>query len=500
MKRLVLLFLACLILLGIFTACGEKVTDTPKANVPGTSSPSIVDPSNTASTPETEPIQQWGPDEVADITDTFDLDGRAIGIIYQHGDTDTSFDSMLGSDEEKASVMDLEEHYRDEYLAEKLNITYKEMAFHYDNLVAGTQQTLLGGDLEWDLAHWNTFRLFKGGMSGLLYDLNELSYVDQSKAYWASNAQSSLSVAGHMFMGFSDYNTDRFAACTCIAFNKQLVEDNNLDNPYELVDNGEWTFDKFISMINTVQHDVNGDGKYTEGDIFGFSSHKNDLVLYFYNGTGNTFIIHDEDDLPVFIAAGSELAQNMWDQLTNHLSNNSAVAIYGNGAYQPLFYKDELLFEATSFGSLSALRDMKSDFGVLPFPKADADQLEYYACGGFNIGGIGVIYTTEIAREIGAFLELGSAYGHQKLIPQFYDNDLKYKISRDPETTKMFGVIMKNAVYDMARLGFWSETSRVYEDGFFAGASLSTVLAAFTDSINKKISTAVDEYLNTLNQ
>ncbi len=491
-NRIFALCLSCLMLLTVFAACGK--TDTPDTPTPASGT---AEPGESTAAPDTEPVQTWRPDEMHDITDTFDLDGRAIGIIYQdnHGD----FASMLGSDDADASMMQLEMHYRDTYLMDALNITYKETSFFYDDLTAGTEGLLMSGDLSWDLAHWNTFRLFGGGIYGLLYDLNTLPYVDQTKAYWASNVQESLSIAGHQFMGINDYNTDRFSGCCCIIFNRQLIEDNHMDDPYDLVQNGEWTFDRLLSMSSAALRDVNGDGKYTvdeSGDVFGFAMHEQNVMLSFYNATGNTFITHDEDDYPVFNLTGNETAQTVWDWLSDNFKKDPSVVIH-TGA-QPSFVKDELLFNAVVFGELNGLRDMESDFGVLPYPKLNAEQTEYYTCGGYSIGGLGVIFATEIPREIGAFLELGSCYGHQNLIPRFYDNDLKKKISRDPQTSRMFDLIMNGAVYDMARLGFWAETDPVYGDGFTNGGNLASLLAAHEKKINRVLSDAVEDYLDAL--
>ncbi len=494
MKRIVSLFLACLMLLGVFAACGK--TNTP--NTPVTSPDSVTaapDQSGTAS--EAEPTQLWRPDEIPDVTDTFDLEGRAVGIINMNNET--TYFSMLGYDGQNATMLDLETHDRDIYLSELLNITYKETWFHYDLLNSGTQQLLYSGDFSWDLAHWGTTRLFYGALAGLFYDLNALPYIDQSKAYWAQNVQHTLSINGYQFLGINDFTTERLAGCYCIAFNRQLIEDNHLDDPYDLVDSGNWTLDNFLTLTNAVLRDVNGDGKYTATvDVFGFKMFQQNVVLSFYNGTGNTFVSHDENDYPAFLLGDVEAAQNMWDWLGNHLLNNPAVVFYTNEE-TPIFSKDEILFDAANLGALNNLRDMKSDFGVLPFPKLNADQQEYYTCGGDGVGGLCVIYTTEIPREIGAFLELGSAYGHQHLVPRFYENDLKRKIARDPKTADMIDLILKNAIYDMQRLGFWFETESIFGKAFWSGASLSTVVAALGERSAAKIDDRIQQFITAMN-
>ena len=47
--------------------------------------------------------------------------------------------------------------------------------------------------------------------------------------------------------------------------------DYNLPNFNEVVFSGNWTLDKFIEYSNAVTSDVDGDGKFTVADYYGFS-------------------------------------------------------------------------------------------------------------------------------------------------------------------------------------------------------------------------------------
>ena len=52
-----------------------------------------------------------------------------------------------------------------------------------------------------------------------------------------------------------------------LAFNKQMLEDNNLEDPRELYKRGEWTWEKFLEYCQTLTQDTDGDG---QNDQFGF--------------------------------------------------------------------------------------------------------------------------------------------------------------------------------------------------------------------------------------
>ena len=57
-----------------------------------------------------------------------------------------------------------------------------------------------------------------------------------------------------------------------LAFNKQMLEDNNLEDPRELYARGEWTWDKFIEYCQKLTQDTDGDGQIDQYGYCGFIS------------------------------------------------------------------------------------------------------------------------------------------------------------------------------------------------------------------------------------
>lgn len=57
-----------------------------------------------------------------------------------------------------------------------------------------------------------------------------------------------------------------------LGFNKQMLEDNNLEDPRKLYERGEWTWDKFIEYCQVLTQDTDGDGQTDQYGFCGFSN------------------------------------------------------------------------------------------------------------------------------------------------------------------------------------------------------------------------------------
>ena len=58
-----------------------------------------------------------------------------------------------------------------------------------------------------------------------------------------------------------------------LGFNLQMLQDNNLEDPRELWERGEWTWDKFIEYCQVLTQDTDGDGQI---DQYGYCGYQNE--------------------------------------------------------------------------------------------------------------------------------------------------------------------------------------------------------------------------------
>ena len=146
----------------------------------------------------------------------------------------------------------------------------------------------------------------------------------------------------------------------------------------------------------------------------------------------------------------------------------------------------------------SELREMEDDYGVLPYPKLDEEQEDYYT---HLLGRTGTFFlpktlTDDKAGMVGHVVEVLSAYSYQHLRPAIYDVTLTNKGIRDDESLEMLTMIMDRRTYDF---------SMFVEDGYAfpyaPGVCYRNLIAVNNNNITsyyEKNLTKAEKYLKSL--
>ena len=146
----------------------------------------------------------------------------------------------------------------------------------------------------------------------------------------------------------------------------------------------------------------------------------------------------------------------------------------------------------------SELREMEDDYGVLPYPKLDEAQEEYYT---HLLGRTGTFFlpktlTDEKAGMVGHVVEVLSAYSYRYLCPAIYDVTLTNKGIRDEESLEMLTMIMDRRTYDFSMFLEYG-TSFPYAPGVCYRNLIATNNSNITSYYEKYLSQA-EKSLKTL--
>lgn len=122
----------------------------------------------------------------------------------------------------------------------------------------------IAGDIDYDVvaSGISSNGLSALAASGYLEDLNaiENSYLRLDQPWWDQQAVNGLSIDNKLFFINGDLLlTDDERTCM-LFFNRDLIEENQLEDPYALVEAGTWTVDKLYEMARAAAVD-GGDGK-----------------------------------------------------------------------------------------------------------------------------------------------------------------------------------------------------------------------------------------------
>ena len=304
------------------------------------------------------------------------------------------------------------------------------------------------------------------GASGTIIDLNKLGYIDFGHPWWDHNSVKDLSIAHKLFMVCSDITISDNGATGVFVFNKKLLAENELSDPYKLVKDGAWTLEKFFSMTKEVSKDLNGDGKMDADDRYGFF-YQRDTVLSFLNGSGERVGKKDENDIP-YITLGSESAiSNILYTFENLYDKNACFNVMHlpgdfNIGMDAMFQNDQALFMWIRMVNIVPLRSMPTDFGVLPIPKKDTAQ-NYYSCDVNSWTGLGITVPTTVTDTdgMGIFLETYAAESRKRVKPAYYDVLLSGKVARDEESLEMLDIIFGNRTYDIGAIGTYGQLNEM---------------------------------------
>ena len=275
--------------------------------------------------------------------------------------------------------------------------------------------------------------------------------------WWDKNIIRDTSVNNAAYIIAGDIFIKHYDGISMLMFNKKLLMDLGLENPYNLVQNNQWTISKFNEMIKGVALDLDGNGKMDRYDRYGFAT-QGDCVSSFINACGEKFVTKDKNDLPVF-CGNSEKMSNIIDRMLDIYSDDiycmhrDGFGKEGGGDLIQFWVFPEgraLFYYAYSRYINLGLRNMEDDFGILPLPKWDSSQSEYYSNVNYWHSYTYMIPITVTDVERSAYIIDAMAYHGRKIIkPAYYDVCLQRKYTRDEESSEMLDIIFASTVYDL---------------------------------------------------
>lgn len=352
-------------------------------------------------------------------------------------------------------------------------------------------QTLYqSGDFAYDVIYGWGYKLGKCITENYFTDFNSLNNVDMTKEYWSPSAADDLTIAGKQYLSINDISMNKLEWAGFLFYNKQLMEDYNVEKDlgvsvYDLVRDGKWTLDTYLSMVTAVSNDLDGDGTITKNDVFGLLD-GGGLGTEMSSACG-VFNTAKNDDDTYTITLYDEKVLNIAEKVRAVYSNNKYVKDYDEiwegadaSGYSDLweyarsfFATDHALFCGGSAYLTSEFREMESPYGILPNPKYDENQTQYYS----EVSSLASIFaipstvrsdmSTASFDRTGMILEYMAAKSNEILLPKYYEEVLHKQRLDSTDDREMMDIIRSTVRYeftDMMGMTTFAETKeKIYE-------------------------------------
>ncbi|MBQ8759574.1 MAG: carbohydrate ABC transporter substrate-binding protein [Clostridia bacterium] len=340
---------------------------------------------------------------------------------------------------------------RNKAVEERFNIKISAFESTNGDYETDALNAILAGDDAYDVIFTHSRAAFTYAVQGACYNALDIDSLHLDKPWWSQNIVDSCSLNNRLYVLDGDISITGLSNTMVLFFNKRIFDDLGLDYPYEMVHEGEWTFDEFAYLARKGGADLNGDGVIKpEDDRYGFwTSVWSAPINVLYAGGEKIYDKDSNGELQLTLYSNKTV--KIFDDFFS-LATNEAVFVNDEDYFgSDPFPQGRVMFAANGLGTASSYRNMEDDFGILPYPKYDESDDYGTAINGWAPLMIIPITVSDTERT-GAITEALAAYGSQYVLPAFYDVSLKTKYSRDDESKYMMDIIHDSTVFDIGYL------------------------------------------------
>ena len=326
----------------------------------------------------------------------------------------------------------------------------------------------------------------------------EQEHFDFAAPWWREALTEKATVMGNLFFATGDIAPSSIGRSQGMFFNSKLLEDYNLENPYELVVSGDWTFDKFTEMCTGTYVDLNSNGQADEkADQFGFAI---DGVQVQAIGLCSGFVSLEADETGKLCLSEnyiSERAVNLVDRWSAFMHESNDTTFIASIDDTTIFKEGRSVFYAFPMAIISSeLRDLDFDLGFVPFPKIDEQQEDYRSYANpWCLGGVGVPMNITDPEKTGYLLEVMAYISYETVRPEQYDGMLKNKMARNERQHLLLDLIFDNIFYDLNQIFDFGGSAVMAQNALI---SRYDTFASDYARIETKIQAAIDEVLLSL--
>ncbi|MBQ9080109.1 MAG: extracellular solute-binding protein [Clostridia bacterium] len=433
--KIISLVLVALTLATLFAACTQPsdddvTTTTVSNNASTTPVPHENSGETTPSSADTTAPEYVYPDVTYDGAEFAMLNAEdRYNMIYHLTPDSITGDSL--DDERYMLNTDIEERYK---------ISLSETQIAYNDLLPYAQNEVLSNTPVHDVFFLSGKQIASLMSAGYMHNLLDIEQINIEAEWWDQTLieDGTLNDKYLYYLG-GNYHLQGFEGTTCIYFNKEMMADLGLEFPYQLARDGKWTFDKMYEYASSAAS-LNGDEsfEYNAGgsSVYGIAC-INNMMPAFIMGGNAYYVEKNANDEPV-ISFTSEHFQNVCTKIA---SLTSTAGVFKAKNEVALFMDNRALMMGGEIkAAANEMRNMQSEFGLLPVPKYDESQANYVTnmYWGTHLMSIPVTCSdVERAAIIMDTLHYGAV---EKVLPYYYER-VCYKGLRDEDSIEMLEII-----------------------------------------------------------
>lgn len=359
---------------------------------------------------------------------------------------------------------------RNDFIYENYGITIETVPVKYPSETIAL--SIAGGSDEYHIVSESIDRMLPYATQNYYWSLDRDLLLD--KPWWDQNAITNLSITDKTFFVAGDGIITDDDHTYLVLYNKNMYDDygelkGKHGDIYDIVKEGEWTYDLMYEMGKTVSAPDNDGNWTTTGGTYGLlASNYGSGIIVGGSGVPSAEKAGDGD---IKLLVDTERSINAFNKMFDMMNdktytlrveqvNNSWSDIFD------MFVGGQGLFYLTTTQGISNIKlsteEKKADFGILPIPKFAKEQTSYF--NGINIYHstvLGVPTTNMSDYDATVYLLEALGYysrftpGSVSVIDAYYEITLKLQAMDATEDEEMLDLIFANRMYDIGAIFNW---------------------------------------------
>ena len=318
----------------------------------------------------------------------------------------------------------------------------------YEDFVNTFKNSILAATGSFDLIMSQQTYMSDISLIELYTNFYDVPYVKDNLTaeYYYQDIVEEMTINGKLMYMLGDYSLTYWEDLYVMYFNKTMAENYNVGDLYQIVKDGDWTYNKMTEMVKGTWVDLNGDLWPGEEDSFGYITEIPNTTDALWDLFDVRMTSKDENgDIRIDVDQGKMV--NILEKFIEfknsddtHFIQTSSTDTQDSISTDKIFREGRALFYPATLDRAQEFRGMETDFGIIPYPKWDENQEKYLTRShGYSIAVIPMdVPNVELC---GAVFDVLSAISSNTVIPAYYDMALKDKYSRDDESGEMLDLI-----------------------------------------------------------
>lgn len=287
-------------------------------------------------------------------------------------------------------------------------------------------------------------------MKGLCDNLYDTQYINLSAPWWPGSYLETGVYEKQIFGLVESCGYGTLERMICTFFNEDLVEMHKMESPYDLVAKNEWTFEKLLSMTKGTYQDKNSNSKKDAADYYGFCAGGTSPMLdSWFFALGNRYSqVNGDGDLELLL--GKPEVGEFFEKFNVAFESDDNY-LYDDGGHTTMFVSERAVFYNTIVSMTTKLKDTEIVYGVVPTPKASADQKYYTHLGNTHDAWCIPVGVADMDCST-ALLECMASESYRQTNPVYFESQLKLRLAQDERIADMYDLIREHITFDFCYL------------------------------------------------